>query len=81
MSSSATTLRKPTVFEWVIRKKVIGRIFLALIALAAIYKLAISFAENPAIFVEQVSERPAARLCLCADCPGIYHGVWHRSFD
>ena len=54
MSSSATTLRKPTLFDWVIRKKVIGRIFLALIALAAIYKLAISLADNPAVFVQQV---------------------------
>jgi branched-chain amino acid transport system permease protein len=54
--NSSTTLAKPkeTFLEQVIHKRWLGKAFLVLIALLAIWKLAISLQANPVLFLQQV---------------------------
>jgi len=54
MTAPAIAIPKTTFFERVIRGRWIGKIFLILIALAAIWKILISFQAGPVVFFQQV---------------------------
>lgn len=54
MTAPALAVPKTTFFERVIRGRWIGKIFLILIALAAIWKIIVSFQAGPVVFFQQV---------------------------
>jgi branched-chain amino acid transport system permease protein len=54
MKTSAVTTTRYSFFEQVIRKRWLGKGFLILIALLAIWKLATAFLGGPTIFIQQV---------------------------
>ncbi len=54
MTAPAIAMPKTTFFERVIRGRWIGKIFLILIALAAIWKIFVSFQAGPVVFFQQV---------------------------
>lgn len=54
MTAPALTMPKYTFIERVIRGRWIGKIFLILIALAAIWKILVSFQAGPVVFFQQV---------------------------
>ena len=54
MKATASIAPKHTVFEQVIQKRWLGKAFLILIALLAVWKLAVSFQANPTLFLQQV---------------------------
>jgi len=54
MKATALTPPRSSFFEQIIQRRVLGKIFLILVALAAVWKLVVSFQENPTIFLQQV---------------------------
>ena len=54
MTAPAIAMPKTTFFERVIRGRWIGKIFLIMIALAAIWKIIVSFQAGPVVFFQQV---------------------------
>jgi len=50
----ASIAKKPTFFELIIQKRLLGKAFLVIIAALAIWKLAASFSEGPIVFLQQV---------------------------
>lgn len=54
MSATTASVSKPTFLETVIRKRWLGKGFILLIAILAVWKLGISLAANPTLFLQQV---------------------------
>lgn len=54
MKAAAAAAPNPTFFETVIRRGWLGKVFLLLIGLLALWKLVISFIASPTLFVQQV---------------------------
>ncbi len=51
---NASLAKKPSIFETIINKRYLGKGFLLALAILATWKLVISFAEGPTIFIQQV---------------------------
>ncbi len=54
MTTTSIARSRPTFFEQVIRKRWIGKTFLIVIALVALWKIVISFQAGPVVFFQQV---------------------------
>lgn len=52
--NNAAVNQKPTLLEQIIQKKLLGRAFLTVVALLALYKLVTAFIDGPTIFIQQV---------------------------
>jgi branched-chain amino acid transport system permease protein len=48
------SVKQPTVFEQIIQRRLLGKAFLMIVALLAIYKLITAFMASPTVFVQQV---------------------------
>jgi branched-chain amino acid transport system permease protein len=48
------SVRQPTFLEQIIQKRLLGKAFLAIVALLAIYKLVTAFIAGPTVFIQQV---------------------------
>ena len=51
---NASTVQKPTLFEAIIRKRLLGKGFLLAVAILAVWKLVVSFTAGPTVFIQQV---------------------------
>jgi branched-chain amino acid transport system permease protein len=51
---NASVKQQPTLFEQIVQKRLLGKAFLTIVVLLAVYKLATAFAASPTVFIQQV---------------------------
>jgi branched-chain amino acid transport system permease protein len=54
MNSSNTFVKTPPFVAWLIKKKILGKVMLILVALVVLWRLGAALLENPSLFLQQV---------------------------